>query len=105
MAESRVEIRVRDLELLVRKLETRSETLDREIQHLRSNEASARTADTDARRESADRHRELAVLRQRFDDHQRRAEEWNRHRWMLAGLVLAAVLTFAGNIAVALLTR
>lgn len=48
---------------------------------------------------------EIALLRQRFDDQQRRAEEWDRRRWGLGGMFAAATLTFIANLIVAWVNR
>lgn len=48
---------------------------------------------------------ENALLRQRLDDHLKRTETTDARRWTLAGLLIAATLSFAGNIAVALIRK
>lgn len=85
MAESKAEMRLREIEITAKVMETRIETQDRETQALRANEHATRIGIMDLRRELAELRQEFALLRQRFEDQRKHAEEWERRRWGSAG--------------------
>jgi gas vesicle protein len=49
--------------------------------------------------------RQVALLTQRFDDHLKQVEKWDQRRWMLYGLLIGAILSFAANLVVALVRK
>lgn len=48
---------------------------------------------------------EIALLRQRFDDHLKRVEEWDRRRWQISVLFVGSILTVVVNVFLTIVRR
>lgn len=80
-------------------------TLTERVDNIRNEARDLRTSRDKFTDQANDLRRDIDLLRQRFDDHLKRTEEWDRRRWGLAGLVGGAILSFAANLVVAWVRR
>ena len=101
MAKSTAE-QLRELYEQLAVLTERDATRQREVEELKAVVEREREGRVEAQLENATPRQENAVLRQLVQDHIAQYQEWDRRRWTLITLLIAAVFSLASGLVVAL---
>jgi len=98
MAESKAEMRIRQLEREVDSIRTEATYLLKLIDE-------ARIANKETERELSELRQQHALLLRQIDEQQKRLEKWDTRLWGVVAISIGAVLSLAAGLIVALVKR